>query len=269
MIDLKFGLFWSGAPLSYLRYLTFVSLRHFHPNAKIELFTTDNYQNSGYIWRDECQDFENDNFGKDYLEDLKDLDVEIKTLDKFSQYPSNFQSDFFRWWWIKKNGGFYLDTDHIILKSFENIDRDCDFIYSAYNAKSCGLYTPVGVIGGSKKSEIVQWINDILPKYYDCNSYNSLGPFMLRSVITTKNWRDKLYNTPSYMFYPVPDSYLVTNLYSDMVSEDIVDNIKKAFSIHWYGGHPLSQDFNKSYTEGKAKVSLDVISCILRNKEII
>ena len=271
MIDLKFGLFWTGGKLSYLRYLTFVSLRKYHPDATIELYVSDEWSKSGYSWGCEKQDFEEPSNGKDYMSALKDLNVDIIKVNIFSKYPPNYQSDFFRWWWLKKNGGFYLDTDQIVLKSFEDIDRDCDFIYSAYIAPSCGFYTPVGVIGSTKDAEIVQWINDMLPKYYDPRDYNSLGPFMLRSVVKTRKWRDKLYNTPSQMFYPILDSCYVGVLYGDSHSaaESALKNVEKAYALHWYGGHPESQRFNKSFNEEKAQTSLCLLAGVLRNKRII
>jgi len=270
MIPLRFGLWWSGTKLSYLRYLTFKSLREFHPDSKIELYVGDEFENKGYKWGVEKQDFECNNIGKNYLDRLEELDVKVTHTDMFKAYPSNYQSDFFRWWWIKENGGFYMDTDQIILRSFETLDLSYDFIYSSYQAPSCGLYTPVGVIGGTKEAEVVTWVNDILPKYYNPNDYNSLGPFMFRSVLGTRNWRDRMYNTGSELFYPAKDSCLVPALYCNMPeTASIANNLRKAYALHWFGGHPASQAFNKKYTETQAKTALDLISTIVREKEIV
>ena len=142
-VNLKFGLFWSGSKLSYLRYLTFVSLRKFHPDSEIELYTTDNYSNKDYNWGCEKQDFENEIDGIDYMAELHKLDVKIIKTELFDGYPSNYQSDLFRWWWLKNNSGFYLDTDQIILRSFADLNRDFDFICPSYMVQSCGHYTPV------------------------------------------------------------------------------------------------------------------------------
>lgn len=271
MIDLKFGLFWAGSKLSYLRYLTFLSLRKFHPDSVIELYISEGFKSDGFRWNNERQDFQTAEFDQTVeLSELESIGVDIKEINLFKDYLPNFQSDFFRWWWVKNNGGFYLDTDQIILKSFDSLNRDCDFMYSAYQAPSCGIYTPVGVIGGTKDSEIVSWINDILPKYYEPNNYNSLGPFMLRSVIGSRKWKDKLYNTGSKLFYPALDSCFVPALYCNMPeTENLVARINDAYALHWYGGHKASQAFNKIYTEDKAKSSLDLISCTLREKAII
>ena len=79
-----------------------------------------------------------------------------------------------------------------------------------------------------------------------------------------------MYNSGSELFYPVKDSCFVPALYCNLPeSEKIMDRINNAYSLHWYGGHPASQGFNKRYTEKKANSSLDLISCILREKGII
>jgi len=271
MINLKFGLFWSDTKMSYLRYLTFKSLRHFHPDAEIELYISSKSAKDGFNWSCEKQDFQRKEFAQVMtLDDLKPLNITIQEFNGFEQYAANFQSDFFRWWWLKKNSGFYLDTDQIILKSFNCIDLTYDFIYSAYNAPSCGLYTPVGAIGANCNSQIVQWINAILPKYYSANSYNSLGPFMLRSVLATRKWDDKMLNTGSELFYPALDSgYVPALYYNHDYTIEIEKRIDNAVALHWYGGHPASQSFNASFTEDDAKSSLNLLSTILRDKKII
>lgn len=265
MINLNFALWWSGSKLSFLRYLTFKSLRHFHPNSKIQLYLGTKCNNKGYEWLGgEKQDFETEIQGKDYIEELEDLNVEIIETEMFGEYPSNYQSDIFRWWYLKNNGGWYLDTDQIILKSFKTLPLDCDLICSIYKAVSCGIYSPVGCIGADKNSELVEWIDKLLPQYYEPDNYNSLGPFMFRSVIGMRKWKDKIVNAPSNIFYPVPESYLVSSIYDGSFE---IPN--ESFCAHWFGGHYLSQEFNKKYTEEFAKTSNDTISRFLREKKII
>ena len=261
-IQLKFGLFWSGAPLSYLRYLTFKSLSHFHPDSDITLYTTDVFSKSGYRWGDEKQDFEGKGKVIDYTSKLKDIGVNIEKFDQFGKYPPNYQSDFFRWWFLKNNSGFYMDTDQIVLRSFETLPLDSNIIFSAYNAQSCGFYTPVGVIGADN-SEMVDWIDKLLPQFYDPNNYNSLGPFMLRTVLKMREWKDKMFNAPSNYFYPIPDSYLVPHIFDGNVELN-----GDEFALHWFGGHPASQEFNNKYTEEFAETSNDTISSFVRENLI-
>ena len=264
MIPLQFGLFWSGSKLSYLRYLTFKTLRYFHPNAKIQLCVANNCKKDGYQWHDEKQDFEMELEGEDYLFRLQDLNVEVIKTDKFDNHLPNFQSDFFRWHWLKENGGFYLDTDQIILKPFDTLPLDNELIYSLYGVKSCGAYAPVGCIGAEKGAKIVQAMNDVLPRFLNPNNYNSVGPFLMRDVLMAKYWGDRMFNAPSTYFYPIPDSYLVFKIY-----EGTLKLSDESYALHEFGGHPMTQEFNKKYTEDFAKTSGDTISRFLREKEII
>ena len=255
MIPLNFGLWWSGCGLSYLRYLTFKSLRHFHPDSKIQLFIGEDFNNEGYKWNVEKQDFEDADSIKDYLPKLKDLDIEVINVDWFSQYPSNYQSDLFRWFYLNAYGGFYLDTDQIILKSFKSLPLDNDLLYTGYKAKSCGYYTPVGVIGAVKDIEITRVMKELIPKHLDLNNYNSAGPFLFREVLKYKEWKGKMLNLPSHYFYPAAESFMVEKIFNGNLEIP-----RDSYCLHWFAGHSKSQEFNKKYTEEFAKTGNDIIS---------
>jgi len=260
MIDLNFGLWWSGSKLSYLRYLTFKTLRHFHPHSRIQLFIGNKFKTEGHNWNREQQEFESDNRIKvDYIDKLKDLDVEIKRVDFFPTFAPNYQSDFFRWWYLKTFGGFYLDTDQIVLKSFDTLPlKDHKIIYCSY-----GNYSPVGIIGATKDSKTVDYITKMLPKHYNPNDYNSLGPWMFRSVLQTFK-TDEGYNAPAKYFYPIPFSDHIPKVYS---GEFEIPHL--SYALHWFGGLEASQGFNKRYTEEFDKKSDDTISRFLREKELL
>ncbi len=72
------------------------------------------------------------------------------------------------------------------------------------------------------------------------------------------------YNAPREFFYPVIESGRVDEIYNgDLELED------NNYAIHWFGGHPLSQEFNNKYTREFAKVSNDTMSRFLRAEGII
>lgn len=265
MINLKFGLFWCGSKLSYLRYLTFKSLRHFHPDAVIELYESDAYASGNVQWKDEAQDFQSDDQDQDqdYRDNLSELNIDRYKINMFSKYAPNYQSDFFRWWWLNNNSGFYMDTDQIVLRNFSTLPLDNNFIYSEYKAQSCGIYSPVGVLGADS-SEIVQWTNTIINQFHRNDDYNSMGPWAMRTMLRMRPWKDKMFNAPSNYFYPVPESYMVNSIYNGKFYPD-----KESYCLHWFGGHKLSQSFNRQYSVEKAQFSLDSISSILRIKRII
>lgn len=265
MIPLNFGLWWSGAKLSYLRYLTFKSLRYFHPHSRIQLYTCKQFGSKGGMGK---QEFEDPNSIKtDYTYKLGELGVEIVKTNSFAKYSPNHQSDMFRWQFLKDNGGFYLDTDQIILKSFESLPLKKDFIYSSYKVKSIylpnGYFAPVGVLGASTKSKIVSSVLSQLSKYYNAGDYNSIGPWMFEDMEKKLDMKEG-FNAPSSYFYPIPIGDQLVNLYNGSMKLS-----KGSFAIHWFGGVNESQDFNKKYTEEFAKKSNDSISVFLRRKRII
>jgi hypothetical protein len=261
MIPLKFGLFWSGTELSFLRFLTFVSIRQHHPYAEIELYHSKK-SDKNISWRAEKQDFQSSEKTKCYLSKLEDLDVKIIDSDLFPTYAPNYQSDLFRWWWLYRNGGFYLDTDQIILKPFDGLPLESDFIYSMYRAKSCGIYSPVGAIGSKQGSPIVERIMDEMMGCYDPQNYSSLGPFMFRDLYFKHrdDWEKKaMFNAPPNYFYPIPESRMIKSVY-----ESRIHLTGESYALHWYGGHPLSQKFNKKVSEESISNDEDTISLLAR-----
>jgi len=271
MINLNFGLWWSGSKLSYLRYLTFKSLRYFHPHSRIQLYTSGTFEKRATSpvkssreeqeYNDASSDYE------DYMGELKDLDVEIVTTSKFSNYTPNHQSDFFRWWFLQEHGGFYLDTDQIILKSFRSLPLNYKMIYSTYRVNSPyalgDIFSPVGVLGSYPDSKVAKKIYKSLGDHYDKDDYNCIGPLMFADFVERHEILDG-FNAPSSYFYPAPICDYTDKIYNGEFKLD-----KKSYALHWFGGYGKSQEFNKSYTEEKAKVSNDTISQFLRRKKMI
>jgi hypothetical protein len=72
------------------------------------------------------------------------------------------------------------------------------------------------------------------------------------------------YNAPPFYFYPAPICDRMKNVFNGKMKLK-----KESFSIHWYGGCGLSQEFNRNYTEEFAKTSNDTISVFLRSKRLI
>lgn len=265
MILLNFGLWWSGSKLSYLRYLTFKTLRHFHPHSRIQLYTNTSFSKDGGI---EDQDYVNPkNITKDYMAKLGDLGVEVIPTNQFSRHSPNHQSDMFRYWFMKNNGAFYLDTDQIILKSFKSLPLNKKFIYSSYEVKSpfalSGKFSPVGVLGASKDSKILDNIMKAIPRYYNPKNYNCIGPLMFLDM-EKKIDMSEGFNAPSSYFYPAAICDQMNKVFDGSLKLGR-DNM----ALHWFGGYRPSQKFNKEYTEEFAKTSPDSLSRYLREKKLI
>ena len=267
-IPLNFGLWWSGAKLSYLRYLTFKTLRHFHPHSRIQLFTSKKFNKKGEAGIVDLE-FLNNSIQIDYTLKLKSLGVEIIDANLFPKLFCHQQADIYRWIFLRDHrGGIYLDPDQIILQSFKSLPLDKhDFMYSSYMVNSVyapsGRFSPIGVLGANDNSEIVKYVLSNILSYRQEGNYNALGVLMMDDVIK-KIDMSKAFNAPSYYFYPAP--------ICDYMNEVYHGNMKfgeNNFSVHWYGGYSPSQDFNRRYTEEFAKTSNDSISVFLRESKII
>jgi len=265
MIPLRFGLFWAGDTLSYLRYLTFKTLRHHHPSAKIQLYLIKEYNKSIHNWGVESQDFEKKLESKNYLDELDKIGVEIINVKYIGSpdFCAILQSDLFRWIWMKEEGGIYLDTDQLILKSFDTLPLDNEFIYCRYNEMQCGDYYPIGVLGLEKGSEIATTAIGCVTKAYRPNIYNSSGPIAMHYIMKRVNL-NRAFNAPSNYFYPINSSALVNYIYDGQFYPS-----SESFALHLFGGHHLTQKFNEKYTEEMSKTSNDTVSKIIREQGII
>lgn len=265
MIPLQFVLFWAGGKLSYLRYLTFKSLRHFHPTEKIELYISHEFNKGVHNWGCEKQDFENENEGKDYLEELSKININVKHVNFIGspEFCPILQSDMFRYIYLRSEGGCYLDCDQLILKPFDSLPLDKEFIYSRYLEQQCGDYCPTGVFLMKKNSPIASIMLKYIGRYYNPNNYNSSGPFMFREAIKEMDLSNS-FNAPFQYFYPINSSKDVGKIYNGQVRLT-----EESYALHFYCGHPLTQEFNKNYTEEFAKKSKDTISVFCRENGII
>jgi len=265
MIPLQFGLFWCGGSISYLRYLTFKSLRHYHPEANIELYISKRSNNKIHNWGVEKQDFEGI-IEKDYTNDIRDIGVKIIEIDYFSDpnYCPIYQADLFRFWWLYHKGGFYMDTDQLVLKSLSELSLDKDFIYSQFANKDRTRYAPTGILGCSKNNIDAQTMMGLVPQGYASNNYNSSGPFVFEYALSKNIFKTSLLNVPSSYFYPIDCS---SDIYQVYQGNYVIP--KESLCLHWYGGHPLSQAFNKTYNRDVAMQGNDSISKYLRSEKII
>ena len=270
-IPIRFALFHAGSKLSYLRYMTFATLRHHHPEAEITLFTTTKYNRTAHNWNVEKQDFEVDIQGMDFKNKLHKLNVEIVVLENF--FPDEnpvFQSDFFRWWWLSTFGGFYLDTDQIILKPFSTLPLDKEFIYSEYCTNSCGRYYPVGVIGSAQGGLVATVAHQVVTRCRDNNDYNSTGPWMLKKIAKhLKLTKHNSFDAPYNYFYPIAESSQMESVYKGhyRTSEAFKYILKDAYSFHWFGGMARSQEFNRMLTPYNIDLKQNMVCDLIKGNK--
>lgn len=249
-----------GTKFSFMRYLTLYSFRLNHPDWDIYLYlgnskTTkkwDGYQQADFITNQSKEDF---------LYDLLDIGVKIIPHDRYSDLNPVYISDIIRWDILTENeGGWYFDTDQIFLKSFDDLCK-YDFVYGSKN------YVGIGVLGVSKNSKLPSIFQKIvhdsmnkeLTKYVQLG--NGLFEQSLNNGIFKEQYnKENVFNTPDNYFYPVKwDSPEL--IYKGKIDFKVLDS----YAVHWYGGNPDTQEFNKNYTSSSYKMGKDSISTYLRD----
>jgi hypothetical protein len=265
MIPKHAHFFWSGDSMSYFRYVTLESFRHWHPNWVIWLWSTDKWATAN--WRFEKQDFHHST-GENYMQSAIALVDRVISYDKHPNVAPNYQSDFMRWDSLYEHGGFYLDLDQLIVGSFDEFtDWNTGFIYTRYG----GMYdySPVGCIAAAPGVKAVDYVRKRLSRAYNAADYSSIGPHMFFHRLADLRASGLLnecnaINVGSKYFYSIPFSELAHTLYTGGHKVG-----PEAKAIHWFGGHPDSQAFNKKFTPESAKYSGDTISRELRKMGLV
>lgn len=270
MIPKTFHLIWHSGPISYLRYLTFETLRKHHPDWTIKFHINRKYALNKSVnpWGYEQQDFQR-HIGTDYTNKVKAIADEIIEHTDYTEFTPVVQSDFLRLDLLLREGGFYLDTDQIILKPFDDL-TSYQYVYSYYvhNHKKHGPfpYAPNGVIGAEPGLKFLQMARDQVRSHFDQRVYNSTGPYLFKQLYDKlqKNKDPRFVRISKYnaktLFYPVALSFDVEDIFSGKCHPG-----PEHYALHWFGGHPESQKFNNTYNEQVMKNGIDTISRIMRS----
>jgi len=129
-----------------------------------------------------------------------------------------------------------------------------------------------GVLGASKDSIVPKTINQKQTEILEGGSvkgYNELGNLFLNKCFQEewyKNLKEKHFISGPEYFYPIETSPEVYLLYQGKIK---IAELENNYAVHWYGGHPLSQEFNAKYTEAFARESMDSISVYCRKLGVI
>ncbi len=264
--------------MSYLRYLTIVTFRYFHPQWVINLWVSHSDTKSITEWATSRnilkQDFQTTSNGKNYLYNTLSLGVNILQFDDqlCNLLPPNYVSDIARFKTLF-SGGWFFDLDQIFTRNFDDL-CNYDFVTGVGYMKE---YPPTGlincgVLGASKDSVVPETINqkqtEIL-KNSPVKGYNELGNLFLNKCFKEdwyKNLKENHFISGLEYFYPVSTSPEVEVLYQGKIK---IEDLENNYAVHWYGGHTLSQDFNSKYTEAFAQTSMDSISVYCRKLGIL
>jgi len=255
--------FWGdGTPFSFLRLLTLRSFRKFHPGWKMVLYKSEKQEGFRTWSTRDRQDFMSKDDVSDFSSEWDGLGIEIRSYSNGKRVAPNFVSDFFRWD-VLRGGGWYLDVDQIVCRPFDDLGG-YDFVYG------CRSMPYVGVLGASKESLLPEIAFSEIDTHFDANDYCCIGPqFFIYlnercSKFVDQKSKEKVYRTENEAFYPISSSDDVVRIHSGEFQ--IPDT---SYAVHWFGGHPESQKFNRGYTPEFAASSNDTISRFAKDNDLL
>lgn len=251
--------YWNNeTPLSYLRLQTIITFRKLHPDWQMFLYMSNS--NIKQKWTDIAKQEFSSYEGKDYLDEVKNYNCCIKQYDCKHNINPNYISDLFRYEKLFETGGWWFDLDQLFIRNLDKFCYDNEFVFGGKTI----IYN--GVIGSCIAHPIVKKVidtqNELLKN--DIQKYCQLGNWCLCNVIKNNCllFVKHICQTPDKIFYPILESHNAKNLYNGVID---INTFVDSFTVHWFGGHPDSQEFNKKFTPSFAKESKDSISKFLRD----
>jgi hypothetical protein len=223
---------WSaGTPLSYLRWLSYYTFKQLHPDWQIMFHLVSGCSTTKtWIGTEELEFMTYT--GKDYLSFVDGI-----VMHEVDGILPNYASDLIRWQSLYQHGGYYFDLDQLFIKSFNPL-LDYDIVWGGTKINYSG------VVGMFKRCPLAKEMADMVQsRLAAATSYCEVGNWL---------WSDRIgqgtdykeFCTPMNYFYPVPRSEQMKRYFNGK-KPDLSDS----YAIHWFGGHPDSQEFNRRSVE--------------------
>tara|TARA_R110002126_G_C10479673_1_gene501787 strand:- start:2862 stop:4475 length:1614 start_codon:yes stop_codon:yes gene_type:complete len=274
--------YWGSPKMSFLRYMTIVSFKKFNPDWSIHLYVPKSVSTE-IFWRTEGGDNKHcsdsvDYDGEDYFSKLID-DVPIKVIKVDfsntiigSDAPEPHKSDLLRWQILSTSGGIWSDMDILYIKSLNtshlncNSKKDTIVCYDMELARGVNVI-PIGFLGSSKNNTFYKSIAKQSLISYDKIYYQSIGERLFAQIAPTFPIAKSRFPNLNLLNLNPSNFYYLDFKNIDKMFEKNVDLPNTVIGIHWYGGHPTSQDFNNKINHKNYATFNSTISKIL--KEIL
>lgn len=243
-------LYWGGK-LSFLRYLTVYSFAKFNPDYKIKVYYPLKYSpNVTWGTGEQGGAYE----GKDYFQDLAQyaelIPFDMETIGFSNDIPEVHKSGLIRSWILSQEGGLYCDMDIIFFKPVT--------IPEGTNIIQCysGRYFSDGFLGCSEEGKpFYKNIFDLTVEFKN-DRYQGMGLNVWNAFIPKKDWGNDFWNIPMTLLYSL-DSFHIPDIFSDKEYKFPDD----AIGCHWYGGHPLTREWENKISPDK--IDYDNVICRL------
>ncbi len=268
-IPKRMSFFWSSETMSWLRYMTLKSFRHFHPDWEIVLYKTP-VSNKKTWSSHEVQDCDTYH-GIDYTAQLSTLNIKMIDWEPpIKDLPAAHASDICQWEILSSVGGFYADMDILWIKPL-NYEK-----LSAFDVVYCLTvsYIGIGFFGSTPNnpffaSVYASAINDYKPGKYQITGaeamYRMAGIPLWGRVqdigrICYKKFAKK-FNVLQFYEEPEATVYPFNFRQIDDIFNQQIELPEECCGLHWFGGSSIAQASNDVMTHKNYQIH----SCTFSN----
>jgi mannosyltransferase OCH1-like enzyme len=192
-------------------------------------------------WKEQCPDF----VIKEWTEDNFLVDTFPFSKKMYSEKKWAFVADYARLHILTEEGGFYLDTDMLLVQPLTIfLDKECVLGKESFGTISAGM------IAASPHHSFIQACKD----FYDTKSGELITiPRVLTEVYKNYPHKETLTVLPPKTFYPF-DAEHIHNYHG----QDLGSDVYGVHLWHYSWGHPLNKLFKKFgvYKLGKKMVEV-------------
>lgn len=258
-IPRRMNLFWTGPKMSWMRYLTLASFRHWHPDWQIVLYWM--AEDAGKkAWKSsETQDTQV-YAGPDYSDRLEGLGIDVVSWSPPREnLAAAHACDLCQWESLSEYGGWFSDMDILWVSQLPIAAvKDSPSVFCL----STG-YMAIGLIATAPENPLFRDIRASAVENYNPEKYQSTGaeaiyrladvwpawgsfnhPGELAVERFREKYRDRITVLPDGTIYPF--TYRQTH----MIFSETHGLSSECCGIHWFGGNNLSQEWNCKLTHG-------------------
>ena len=246
--------YWGNNSLSFLRYLTIYSFRKENPDWEIRVYKPIiNFQGEK-TWKtmERCNVYN----GEDYFEQVKQIadkvsEIDFSELGFYNDVPETYKADFLRWKLLSTTGGLWSDFDIVYIRPM-----DCLYFNNKKNKDISTIicfkeYHRIGFLLSDKNNSFFKYINSQVSHCFNKSDYQSIGSYIFNAAFPNISYIKKLFpdlkvfNMQMNVVYPLSENSILT-LFEKNNNPNIIKN--NCIAIHWFGGHPGSEMWEKLLT---------------------
>ena len=254
-------MYWGGEKLSYLRYLTIVSLQKQNPDWRICVYVPTTVYSGDIKWVSLAHVIKYR--GPDYFDAMLHLDIDVVHVDFdkigfLNNRPEPYKSDYLQWYILYRQGGFWSDTDVIYYKPLPDFS-DWDIVATA------DLFTSVYYIAymyANPNTSVFKTLSTMAKSSLDFKNYQAYGNILFRQACG--KCEDLVFFNPDLKIkIERPEITLPVKCIRDIktIYESEKVDCSESIGLHWFGGHPLSGRWENILVDEKSVMEHDNVLC--------